>query len=60
MVRPSAKRAIAPPGGRFVRISGYGQSGSYRDRPGFGGIAEVMGGLRNLTGYPDLPPTRFG
>jgi formyl-CoA transferase len=44
----------------FVRISGYGQTGPYRDRPGFGGIAEAMGGLRNLTGYPDLPPTRVG
>src|SRR2546427_8055743 len=44
----------------FVRISGYGQTGPYRDRPGFGGIAEAMGGLRNLTGYPDRPPTRLG
>jgi crotonobetainyl-CoA:carnitine CoA-transferase CaiB-like acyl-CoA transferase len=44
----------------FVRISGYGQTGPYRNRPGFGGIAEAMGGLRNLTGYPDLPPTRIG
>jgi formyl-CoA transferase len=44
----------------FVRISGYGQTGPYRNRPGFGGIAEAMGGLRNLTGYPELPPTRIG
>jgi formyl-CoA transferase len=44
----------------LVRISGYGQNGPYRDRPGFGGIAEALGGLRNLTGYPDLPPTRVG
>src|SRR5256885_9747118 len=44
----------------FVRISGYGQTGPYRDRPGFGGIAEAVGGLRNLTGYPDRPPTRLG
>jgi formyl-CoA transferase len=44
----------------LVRISGYGQTGPYRDRPGFGGIAEAMGGLRNLTGYPDRPPTRLG
>ena len=43
-----------------VRISGYGQTGPYRDRPGFGGIAEAMGGLRHLTGYPDRPPTRVG
>ncbi len=44
----------------LVRISGYGQTGPYRDRTGFGGIAEAMGGLRNLTGYPDRPPTRLG
>jgi crotonobetainyl-CoA:carnitine CoA-transferase CaiB-like acyl-CoA transferase len=44
----------------LVRISGYGQSGPYRDRPGFGGVAEAIGGLRNLTGYPDRPPTRVG
>lgn len=43
-----------------VRISGYGQTGPYRDRPRFGGIAEAMGGLRHLTGYPDRPPTRVG
>lgn len=43
-----------------VRISGYGQSGPYRDRPGFGGVAEAMGGLRFVTGYPDRPPTRMG
>ncbi|MFE7156981.1 CaiB/BaiF CoA transferase family protein [Streptomyces sp. NPDC057636] len=43
-----------------VRISGYGQSGPYRDRPGFGGVAEAIGGLRQLTGYPDRPPTRVG
>lgn len=44
----------------FVRISGYGQTGPYRDRAGFGGIAEAIGGLRYLTGYPDRPPTRLG
>ncbi len=44
----------------IVRISGYGQTGPYRDRPGFGGVAEAMGGLRNVTGHPDLPPTRVG
>ncbi|MFJ4467180.1 CaiB/BaiF CoA transferase family protein [Streptomyces sp. NPDC089424] len=43
-----------------VRISGYGQTGPYRDRPGFGGVAEAVGGLRHLTGYPDRPPTRLG
>jgi crotonobetainyl-CoA:carnitine CoA-transferase CaiB-like acyl-CoA transferase len=44
----------------LVRISGYGQTGPYRDRPGFGGVAEAIGGLRALTGYPDRPPTRVG
>lgn len=42
------------------RISGFGQDGPYSDRPGFGAIAESMGGLRYLTGYPDRPPTRVG
>jgi len=41
-------------------ISGYGQDGPYRDRAGYGAIGEAMGGLRYLTGYPDLPPTRVG
>ena len=36
-----------------IRVSGYGQSGPYRDRVGFGGVAEAMGGIRNVTGYPD-------
>jgi formyl-CoA transferase len=44
----------------IVRISGFGQSGPYRDRVGFGGVAEAMGGLRGTTGYPDRPPTRVG
>ncbi|WP_042298881.1 CaiB/BaiF CoA transferase family protein [Paraburkholderia kururiensis] len=48
------------PGLVMVRLSGYGQSGPYRDRPGFGAIAESMGGLRHITGYPDLPPPRIG
>ncbi|MFF5990151.1 CaiB/BaiF CoA transferase family protein [Prauserella flavalba] len=42
----------------FVRISGYGQTGPYRDRAGFGGVAEAFAGLRNITGYPDRPPVR--
>ncbi|MGH8806705.1 MAG: CaiB/BaiF CoA transferase family protein [Noviherbaspirillum sp.] len=44
----------------MVRVSGYGQSGPYRDRPGFAAIAESMGGLRYLAGYPDRPPVRVG
>jgi Predicted acyl-CoA transferases/carnitine dehydratase len=42
-----------------VRISGYGQRSEERDRPGFGSVAESIGGLRYLTGYPDRPPTRM-
>jgi crotonobetainyl-CoA:carnitine CoA-transferase CaiB-like acyl-CoA transferase len=44
----------------MVRISGYGQDGPYRNRPGFAAIAECMGGLRHVTGYPDRPPVRVG
>lgn len=43
-----------------LRISGYGQTGPYRDRPGFGVVAEAMGGLRHLTGEPDRVPVRVG
>jgi len=42
----------------MVRISGYGQTGPYRGRPGFAAIAEAVGGLRYVTGYPDRPPVR--
>ncbi|ATE58752.1 CaiB/BaiF CoA transferase family protein [Thauera sinica] len=44
----------------MVRVSGYGQTGPYRDRPGFAAVAECMGGLRHVTGYPDRPPVRTG
>lgn len=44
----------------LVRISGYGQFGPYRDRPGFGAIGEAMGGIRYTTGSPDSPPARVG
>ncbi|WP_377831143.1 CaiB/BaiF CoA transferase family protein (plasmid) [Bradyrhizobium lupini] len=44
----------------LVRISGYGQTGPYRDRSGFGAIGEAMGGLRFTTGDPDSPPARVG
>lgn len=44
----------------LVRISGYGQSGPYRDRPGFGAIGEAMGGIRYTTGTPGIPPARVG
>jgi crotonobetainyl-CoA:carnitine CoA-transferase CaiB-like acyl-CoA transferase len=44
----------------MVRVSGYGQTGPYRERPGFAAIAECMGGLRYTSGYPDRPPVRVG
>jgi formyl-CoA transferase len=50
--------AAANPDVVLVRISGYGQTGPYRDRAGFGGVAEAFGGLRQVTGHPDRPPVR--
>ncbi|MFT6698121.1 MAG: formyl-CoA transferase [Polaromonas sp.] len=44
----------------MLRISGYGQTGPYRDRPGFGVVAEAMGGLRHLTAEPAHVPVRVG
>jgi formyl-CoA transferase len=43
-----------------LRVSGYGQSGPYRDRPGFGVVGEAMGGLRHLTAEPGRVPVRVG
>ncbi|MBN8900104.1 MAG: CoA transferase, partial [Rhodospirillales bacterium] len=44
----------------MVRISGFGQTGPYRDRPGFGRIGNAFGGLAYLAGYPDRPPVTPG
>jgi crotonobetainyl-CoA:carnitine CoA-transferase CaiB-like acyl-CoA transferase len=44
----------------MVRVSGFGQTGPYSERPGFGNIAESMGGIRYITGWPDRPPLRVG
>ena len=52
--------AAVNPGLVMVRISGYGQSGPYRERPGFGVIGEAVGGMRYVTGTPDRPPSRVG
>lgn len=52
--------ARANPGVVMVRISGYGQTGPYSERPGFGVIGEAVGGLRYVTGTPDRPPSRTG
>ena len=56
---PEALQAINP---RLImlRISGYGQTGPYRDRPGFGVVAEAMSGLRHLTAEPGRVPVRVG
>lgn len=48
------------PGLVMLRISGYGQTGPYRDMPGFGVIGEAMGGLRHLTAEPGRVPVRVG
>ncbi len=48
------------PGLIVVRLSGYGQTGPYKDRPGFGAIAESIGGMRFLSGDTDRPPVRVG
>lgn len=44
----------------LVRISGFGQTGPYGERAGYGHVSESMGGLRYVTGYPDSPPVRVG
>ena len=56
---PDALLAINP---RLIiaRMSGYGQTGPYSDRAGFGGIGEAMGGWRYIVGEPDRPPSRMG
>jgi formyl-CoA transferase len=55
-----AQLSAGNPGLVMVRLSGYGQTGPYRDQPGFGAIGEAMGGIRFVTGYPDRPPVRAG
>lgn len=56
---PDALHAINP---RLIiaRMSGYGQTGPYSDRAGYGGIGEAMGGWRYIVGEPDRPPSRMG
>ena len=41
----------------MVRVSGYGQTGPYAQRPGYGTVAEAMSGIPSFTGFPDKPPT---
>lgn len=56
---PADLRAVNP-GLIVVRVSGYGQTGPYSARAGFGGIGEAMGGWRGIVGHPDRPPARMG
>lgn len=56
---PDALLALNP-GLIIARMSGYGQTGPYSDRAGFGGIGEAMGGWRYIVGEPDRPPSRMG
>ncbi|MEM1021293.1 MAG: CoA transferase [Pseudomonadota bacterium] len=44
----------------MIRVSGYGQTGPYSQRAGYGSIGEAMGGMRNLAGDPSTPPSRVG
>jgi formyl-CoA transferase len=44
----------------YASISGFGQTGPYRSRPGYDIIGQAMGGLMSITGWPDSPPTRAG
>ncbi len=48
------------PGLIMARLSGFGQTGPYKDQAGFGAVGEAMGGLRYVTGFPDRPPVRTG
>ncbi|HDY97025.1 MAG TPA: CoA transferase [Pseudomonas sabulinigri] len=48
------------PGLVMVRLSGFGQTGPYKDQPGFGAVGESVGGLRYITGYEDRPPVCTG
>ena len=52
--------AATNPGLIMIRVSGYGQTGPYAPRAGYGSIGEAMGGIRNLAGDPSAPPSRVG
>jgi formyl-CoA transferase len=47
------------PGLVMLRLSGFGQTGPYKDQAGFGAVGESMGGMRYVTGFPDRPPVRL-
>lgn len=52
--------AAENPGLIMIRVSGFGQTGPYAPRAGYGSIGEAMGGIRNLAGDPSSPPSRVG
>jgi crotonobetainyl-CoA:carnitine CoA-transferase CaiB-like acyl-CoA transferase len=52
--------SAANPGLIMIRVSGFGQTGPYARRAGYGSIGEAMGGIRNLAGDPSTPPSRVG
>lgn len=54
---PYEKLRELSPGLTLVRVSGFGQTGPYKDRPGFGTLAEAQSGFAHITGLPDGPPT---
>ena len=54
---PYQKLREFSPGLTLVRVSGFGQTGPYKDRPGFGTLAEAQSGFAHITGLPDGPPT---
>lgn len=54
------RMAAVNPAVVLVRISGFGQTGPYRERAGYGNVSEAMGGLRYVTGFADQPPVRVG
>lgn len=54
---PFDKLRELSPGLSMIRVSGFGQTGPYKDRPGFGTLAEAMSGFAHITGQPDGPPT---
>lgn len=55
-----AELSALNPGLIVVHVSGYGQSGPFSDQPGFGSVAEAVGGIRFTTGSPDRPTSRTG
>ena len=60
LVPRARRRARVQPAAVYARVSGYGQTGRYRDRPGFASAGEAVAGLRHINGYPGQAPPRNG